>query len=152
MMAVMYASRVFNAEALDDLLREQITEWLIDIENSGGRFRITMTIEDLDGGERRKKLSAKQELRKLAEEMSVSDKNVWQEGDYTFYFLTARYTWKCREIHVTASEGLFLFRWLVLEDAAYFKAKWFLLRNMRKRLGKEFLQEAAREAGDDGNS
>jgi hypothetical protein len=101
-----------------------------------------ITVEDLDGGERMKKLSAAQKLRKLAEEMSGNDNNSWIDGDYAFYFLSAGYVWKNQRIHITASEGLFLFRWLVLKDSAYFEAKWFLLRNMRRRLGSGFLKEA----------
>jgi hypothetical protein len=61
-------------------------------------------------------------------------------GAYRFNFAKRSFFWRDRELHITANEALFLYRWLILNDGSRSVQSHFL-RNMRRRLGTEFLAE-----------
>ena len=55
-----------------------------------------------------------------------------------------KFFWKGNEVYITANEALFLYRWLVLHDDLT-KLQRYFLRNMRRRLGKDFLTEVQKD-------
>jgi hypothetical protein len=96
-------------------------------------------------GKRRQKKTALRQLEELVVDGIVEDAGrpvVWERHGYRFKFIARKYFWRYEEIHVTADEALFLYRRLVLNDDTS-KTQMYYLRNMRRRLGKEFLAEAA---------
>jgi hypothetical protein len=132
------SSKVFEitGEADIEALGGKLLEWLPCSSDLIGK-RITVSIETA-GNDRTQKKTAFQELEEL-----VSDGEfMWVKYGYRFGFMMRKYWWNNREIYVTAGEALFLYRWLVLNDGIRNTQRYYL-RNMRKRLGKEFLSEAA---------
>jgi hypothetical protein len=132
-------SRILNSEVFDcdkDLksLCDEVCRWLSCFEDFAGKH-VVVRIETT-GDDRTRKKSAQ---RKLAE-LVICGEDVWKQSAYEFNFKAREYKWNNREIHVTAGEALFLYRWLVLNDETH-KEQMYYLKNIRRRLGKEFLSE-----------
>ena len=119
---------------------EEFEEWYGKILEDGRACYITLQRVLLDE-ERQKKNTAWSELDVLVADRLAEDKlATWANGMYWFNFATRKYEWNHKSIYMTASEALFLFRWLVLDDEVH-KVQWYFLHNMRKRLGESFLRE-----------
>jgi hypothetical protein len=118
---------------------EQIHDWIWNTKQYGKDFRISVTI-DYPGEKRQKKATAKAELEAYVANALLEGKSVWKGPGYCFDFFKKLYAWNGESIYITANEALFLFRWLVLDDEVY-STQWFYLRNMRRRLGKDFLAD-----------
>jgi len=136
-MATILSSKSFTVPEGAYMPRNEIEEWFYGIDRGTGDLRLTVTLETC-GDTRKKKLTAKAELESMAIDAALENKDVWASGKYRFCFVSKQYFWKKQEIYLTANEQLFLFRWLVLKDEIS-KRQTFYLRNMRRRLGKEFL-------------
>jgi hypothetical protein len=96
-------------------------------------------------GKRQQKKTAFRQLEELIVDGAVENEDlpaVWEQHGYLFKFIARKYFWNGQKIHITANEALFLYRWLVLKDELC-KEQMYYLRNMRRRMGKEFLAEAA---------
>lgn len=123
------------AEIIDGL-----TDWLYTLKLGELDGHITVIAEVSEN--RQRKITVKKKLQELIEENS-NIRAAWYSSGYRFNFLLGEYAWKGEDIHVTAGEALFLFRWLVLTDDIN-RLQWFYLRNMRRRLGQDFLREVTR--------
>jgi hypothetical protein len=106
--------------------------------------RITVSIETAGTGRTQKKTALRQLQELIVDNVAEDEENnaTWKRFGYKFYFMARSYFWDGKEIHVTANEALFLYRWLVLHDDIRNTQRYYL-RNMRERLGKNFLAEAA---------
>jgi len=107
---------------------------------------LTLTVETVGKTRQSRKLVA-EELPELIRK-AVTEENkesMWVQKEYKFFFSQRQYFWKGKGVYLTAGEELFLFRWLVLDDEAFYNAQWFYLRNLRKRLGKDFLRDIQEE-------
>jgi hypothetical protein len=113
-----------------------VSDWLRNISCKGKDFSLTVTLE-ISGDSRQGRESSEAELENLVADPEFKDKALWEKSGYCFNFLSSEYAWQDKDIYITANEALFLFRWLI--QGNYIKAHWFYLRNMRRRLGKEFL-------------
>ena len=138
-MAVKLSSKTFFVPKSAYMPLDQIKEWFDGIDRKAGDCRLTVTLELL-GEERQKKVTAKAELLRLAVDAALENKETWINGEYKFFFAAQKYVWKGRDIYLTASEALFLFRWLVLNDEIC-GTQLYYLRHMRRRLGQDFLRE-----------
>jgi hypothetical protein len=119
-----------------------IKEWFDGVDRGLADCSLVVTLEAMDG-KRRQKQSAIRQLEDLVADNAVENSGigvVWKQFGYSFGFIAHKYTWNGKEIHVTANERLFLYRWLVLHDDTHKTQKHFLY-NMRQRLGKDFLTE-----------
>jgi len=143
-MATILSSKTFVVSKDANMPRDKIENWFYTIKRTGD-CRLNITLETA-GKDRQKKVTARTVLRNLF--VGYHDHEIsWIKGDYEFGFATETYYWKGKEIYLTANEQLFLYNWLVLKDEIH-KRQRFYLRNMRKRLGKEFLAGIA-EGGND---
>jgi hypothetical protein len=135
----MLNSKVFGPLESDSL-PHGVSAWLGKAlaNNKGCRFRLALEIA---GGKRQKKFSAVRELESIAVDGEMS----WKQGDYDFWFMSKKYFWKGKEIHLTAGEALFLYHVLVLREE--YPRQAFYWGNMRRRLGKDFLAEIREEKG-----
>ena len=140
-MATILSSKSFFVDKTAKFPLLFVEEWLNGIDRGTGDLRLTVTLETY-GDTRKKKITAKADLESMAIDAVLENKDVWSSGKYEFCFASKKYFWKKQEIYLTANEQLFLFRWLVLKDEIH-KRQTFYLRNMRKRLGKEFLSDIA---------
>lgn len=141
-MAVTLNSKRFHVSKNELMPVNEIRDWLMNVNRRGKDCHVVVTLE-LPNERRRRKKTVKAELEALAVDMAlIKKKPEWKNGDYCFDFLWKKYTWKGEEIHITANEALFLFRWLVLKDEIS-KTQMQFLRNMRRehRLGNNFLKE-----------
>jgi len=136
MKATILSSKTFTVLKGANMPRNEIEDWFYAI-NRIADCQLTVTLASL-GVSRQPKITAKRELESLVADAVLEDKARWDNGDYHFNFLARTYIWDGRAIHVTDCEALFLFRWLVLNDDTH-KLQWHYLRNMRRRLGKDFL-------------
>jgi hypothetical protein len=137
------SSKVFEITEEADIAAfgGELFKWL---PCSGGLIgkRITVSIETA-GKDRTKKKTALRQLEELIVDNIAEDEDtpvVWAKLGYCFKFMSRKYFWNNTEIHITANEALFLYRWLVLHDDIRNTQRYYL-RNMRKRLGKDFLAE-----------
>jgi hypothetical protein len=112
-----------------------IQEWFDGIDRGVEDCTLVVTLQEMGTKRWQKKTAARQ-----LEELIVDNAVEWEGFGYRFYFSTQRYSWNNTEIHVTANEALFLYRWLVLLDDTCQTQKYYL-HNMRRRLGKAFLAE-----------
>jgi hypothetical protein len=97
------------------------------------------------------KKTLQRQLEELVIDSIVEDDKVhttWVKSGYDFRFITRKYFWNKEEIHITAGEAIFLFRWLVLGVVPDSRQQWSL-RNLRKRHGKDFLSEVVERAHDE---
>jgi hypothetical protein len=121
-----------------------IKAWFDSIDRGLDDCTLVVTLEATDG-KRRPKKSALRQLEELVDN-NVDDCGLrtlgWKQDGYLFFFPARKYYWNEKEIHVTANEQLFLYRWLVLHDDIRNTQRYYMW-NMRKRLGKEFLAEVA---------
>jgi uncharacterized protein (UPF0216 family) len=120
---------------------DQVKEWFDGIERSSGDCTLVVTLQD---EKRRQKKTALRQLEELIADNAVENEAlpvVWERHGYRFKFTAGKYFWNDKELYVTANEALFLYRWLILDDDIC-KTQRYYLRNMRRRLGKEFLAEA----------
>jgi len=118
-------------------VKDEVASWLNSINTGNNDCRLVMHLE-ITG--KQKKKTAKAVLKDLAISASAERKDAWRQGNYEFCFLSQLYFWKGEEIHLTPGEQLFLFKWLVLKDGTGKYCKHFL-RNMRRRLGEDFLAD-----------
>jgi hypothetical protein len=133
-MRVLSSKRFFIPKA-SAVSWDDVKEWYDEVDRGTDDCTLVVTLQTTDT-KRQQKTTAVEQLEEL-----VSDREyVWAQYEYRFGFMSRRYFWNNREIHVTASEALFLYRWLVLHDDTC-ETQTYYLRNMRKRLGKEFLAE-----------
>ena len=144
-MATILSSKSFIIPESANMPRNEIEDWFYGIDRGTGDLCLTVTLESC-GDTRKKKTSAIAELNSIIANVNIK---VWARNDYMFHFSEKKYWRKGQEVYLTANEQLFLFRWLVLKDEVS-KRQTFYLRNMRKRLGKEFLTglEKARKNGN----
>jgi hypothetical protein len=137
------SSKLFDIAENGDLntLCDAFYRWLLSFGDLEGK-RIAVSIKTIKDRRAQKKTA----LRQLEETIVASVREnrdtpvVWENFGYYFCFIERKYYWHDREIHVTANEALFLYRWLVL-NAGIHKTQVYYLRNMRRRLGKAFLSE-----------
>jgi hypothetical protein len=99
--------------------------------------RLKLTLETT-GKERARKKTVLQEFKKLVEGEELV--TTWKKHKYCFDFMKRKYFWCGSEVYLTASEELFLYRLLILNDDIC-KLQTHHLRHMRRRLGKEFLSD-----------
>jgi len=146
-MATILSSKSFIVDKAVKFSLELVEEWfkdnLLAVHSIKSDLRFTVTLETY-GDTKKKKNTATAELESMAVDAALEDKDVWSNGEYKFCFASKKYLWKKQEIYLTANEQLFLFRRLVLKDELH-KRQTFYLRNMRRRLGKEFLSDIAEE-------
>jgi hypothetical protein len=120
-----------------------VKEWFDGIDRGLDDCSLVVTLEAM-GVERRRKKTALRQLKDLIAGNAAVYENPpidrWERSGYRFEFGTRKYFWRDREIHITANEALFLYRWLVTEDDTA-KVQKHYLYNMRRRLGKEFLAD-----------
>jgi hypothetical protein len=121
-----------------------VHNWLTNIGNRSEDCLLTIKLETVGKG-RQKRKSAVTELSELARNAALDYKGPWEQGEYKFFFLGGKFFWREKEVYLTSSEKLFLFRWLVLGDEVD-KSQWYYLRNMRSRLGKDFLADIQKES------
>ncbi|GHT59492.1 hypothetical protein FACS1894109_15510 [Spirochaetia bacterium] len=81
----------------------------------------------------------KQTATQILESICVDGTDKWELHEYKFFFLAKKYYWKGNEIHLTAGEALFLYRWLI--QCEYEHSEQYYLYNMRKKFGDTFLVE-----------
>jgi len=144
-MATILSSKTFLALKDEGAPRDEILDWLFINGLQDRDCAIEIQIKTLDKG-RMRKTSAKDALKKLM--LAYHDENFsWGWMDYEFYFGQSRYLWKGKQLHVTPSEALFLFRWLALADADIYRLEQFHLTHMRQKFGKDFLTDFKFEAG-----
>jgi hypothetical protein len=110
-------------------------------DNLAGK-RVGISVKTVGDTRQQKKTALRQLEELIAGSAAGGEKTpaVWEQYGYLFKFAERKYFWNGKEIHVTANEALFLYRWLVLKDATC-ETQMYHLRNMRRRLGKEFLAE-----------
>jgi hypothetical protein len=113
-----------------------VKEWYDGVDRGLDDCTLVVTLQAMDGKRRQKKTAAQQ-----LEELAAGGESMWTEYEYRFGFMARKYFWNGKEIHITANEALFLYRWLVLSDDIC-EMQTYYLWNMRRRLGKEFLTEA----------
>jgi hypothetical protein len=119
---------------------DYVKEWYEGVDRGLDDCTLVVTLQAMDG-KRQQKMTAVRQLQELIVDNIVEDNSaVWKRFEYNFCFMTRKYFWDGKEIHITANEALFLYRWLVLHDDIY-KTQMYYLRNMRKRLGNKFLAE-----------
>jgi hypothetical protein len=118
--------RILGSKVVDSrfALAGGIAKWLSDFD---GLVKITVEAAD------------KASRKTIKERYEELDRGVCAFGDYYFDFKEKRFEWKGKDIHITDGEALFLIKQLVYEDT---DLNTYYLRNMRKRLGKNFLKEA----------
>jgi hypothetical protein len=135
------SSKVFDTAGNGgiDALCRAFREFLLPFAGRPGT-RAVVRIEEAGKDRARKKTA----LRQLEELLAGGGEApcTWEEHGYRFDFTERKYFRDGREIHVTANEALFLYRWLVLRGDVL-ETQAYYLWNMRRRLGKEFLAEAA---------
>lgn len=113
----------------------EILDFILSCSTTGDEIRI---IIQKAGEDRQKKTTAKALLND-----AVAGNDVFYTADgYDFNFHNKVYRWKEKRVHITASEALFLYRWLVLNEQD--RSQMYYIYNIRKRYGKEFLQEVIR--------
>ena len=145
-MATILSSKSFTVPKNAYMPRNEIEEWFYSIDRGTVDLRLTVTLEDCSNT-RKKKSTALGELNKLLIGSTGKVNHTYKYKQiYNFDFNAHKYTWNGKEIYLTANEQLFLYCWLVLRSEIS-KRQTFYLRNMRRRLGKEFLTglEKARE-------
>jgi hypothetical protein len=84
----------------------------------------------------------------LEQEVKGSAVSVWKQGDYEFRFTENTFFWKGLRVYITASEKLFLYRWITRNKIA--QEQLYYLSNLRKRLGVEFLRDTEDGAWEEG--
>lgn len=135
-------SRVFEAADVDNALFCAMERWLESLPKNLGGLQITVAVKYAKEQRQHKNAS----LMQMQE--AVGNAAVEMRGDvtfakwgYRFLFAVNSFWWNNHELHITANEALFLFKWLVQGDKDYYQVKWYCLRNLRKRYGKDFLAE-----------
>jgi hypothetical protein len=86
---------------------------------------------------RQRKITARDILCQLLEGREV----IYREHGYDFNFYLNKYHWHDKSIHITQSEALFLYRWLMLNQRDH--SQMYFIHNIRKRYGRDFLQEVS---------
>jgi hypothetical protein len=142
-MATTLYFKIFDISENGDLtvLRDELYHWFSAFGPLNGR-RVAVRVETV-GNTCAQKKTALRQLEELIVDSAVEDGGttlVWEQSGYRFRFVARHYCWNGKEIHITANEALFLYRWLV-RDEDICKTQMYYLRNMRRRLGKEFLEE-----------
>jgi hypothetical protein len=126
------AKKVFNGTASLDETLADITAFLSGVWREGLRVEVRL----YDSG-KLKKRSANEALREAVKEHPCD----FEHGAYNFLFSPEvcrhRFFWRGRAVHITASEGVYLFSTLVLGEPS----DRYMLHNIRKRLGREFLAD-----------
>jgi hypothetical protein len=142
-MMVLSSKRFFIPKAFT-VSWEAVKEWYDGVDRGTDDCTLVVTLESMDGKRRQKKTALRQ-LEELIVDGIVENEDqptVWKQHGYLFKFIARKYFWGGKEIHVTANEALFLYRWLVLKEDTC-GTQTYYLRNMRKRLGKNFLTEVS---------
>jgi hypothetical protein len=140
-MRVLSSKRFFIPKA-STVSWDYVKEWYDGVGRDLDDCTLVVTLQAMDG-KRQQKKSALRQLEELVVDNIIEDEDnsaIWKRFEYKFYFMARKYFWNDKEIHVTANEALFLYRWLVLHDDICNTQRYYL-RNMRKRLGREFLAE-----------
>jgi hypothetical protein len=125
---------VKNFDCSEDALMN-IAEFVGPFIDNGG-VEINIKIRKTDE-RRQRKITARDVLRQLLDEREAS----YREHGYDFDFYLDKYRWNDKTIHITQSEALFLYRWLMLNQLDH--SQMYFIHNIRKRYGKEFLQEVS---------
>jgi hypothetical protein len=142
-MTTTLSSKIFEAADYTDsaALCEAFAQWVSSLGDLTGK-RVEVCIAPTKRRYARKAAAVKQLGALVGDNLGIEEKpDVWERDGYRFCFKTRKYYWNNREIHLTASQGLFLYRWLVLDDGT---SQRYHLWNMRTRLGKGFLAELGR--------
>ena len=142
-MATTLSSKIFPIDKAGTVPLKEILDWFesINRENFDIKLEVRLTTS---GKQRQGKKAAAKLLRELVAKASVKEDAFWKVGDYAFFFVSKKFYWRDNEIHLTSAEVLFLFRWLVLSEEVL-EAQWYILRNIRQRIGKDFLAELNQE-------
>jgi hypothetical protein len=111
-----------------------VGEWLNKL-NIDADVDLVISVRTLGG--RQRKLSSLQILQQLL----IENPTTWEKYEYKFDFSSRQLFWKDGLLHFTAGEELFLYRWLVLNQRDY--SQMYFIHNIRRRYGKEFLQEVS---------
>jgi 5-hydroxyisourate hydrolase-like protein (transthyretin family) len=122
---------------------DAVRDWLHSVNTKDEDCLLTVKLE-IAGKSKQNKKSATAELLELSCKAALENKEIWSQGEYKFFFVAKQYYWKGEEIYVTPNEALFLFKWLVLNVEVH-KYQWYYLRNIRRRLGKDFLLDIQME-------
>jgi hypothetical protein len=138
-MATILSSKVFEG-TYDANMLEDIGRWLAKAVGGEKCRRFKLLLETVDTS-RQKKMS----LRKTLEALAADGEFNWKQGEYDFRFMAGGYFWKGQEVYLTAGEELFLYRSLILKEAHPQQLSY--RRNMRKRLGKDFMVDVWGENG-----
>jgi hypothetical protein len=136
-MAFCIAKKVFSVLDTPDKISTSVEEFLSSAPRDGRTVEV-----HLYASGRLKKRDAHEIIHRLIGERGIKEAGCnWEHGPYNFLFSTEnvwhRFFRDGKTVHITAAEGLFLFRRLILEEAS----DRYVLYNMRRRLGKDFLKD-----------
>jgi hypothetical protein len=137
-MALCVAKKVFLWSGTAEAPVKDVEEFLSGVWQYGQEIEVRLYTPG-----RMKKGDAREALREAFKKQPCD----WEHGEYNFIFSPEaswhRFFWRGRQTHLTAAESLSLFRRLILGEPS----DGYVLRNIRRRLGKEFLAdvEAVRE-------
>jgi hypothetical protein len=132
-MAIHTVKKVFNGFDTLDAALNDVAEFLSDTWQSGHTVEVRLYAPG-----RLKKRDAREILNTVVRNGHCW----WEHGEYNFLFdsdaVWHSYFWRGKAVHITAAERLFLFRRLVLGESS----DRYMLHNIRRRLGKDFLKDA----------
>jgi len=121
---------------------DDVADWLHSVKRGDQDCRLVIRLEAIGKATKKDAVGL---LSELIEQYKISRFND-VDSKYEFDFAEKSYFWKDKDIYLTANEQLFLYRWLMLNDEA--QIQYFYLRNMRRRLGKEFLADMTEGKND----
>ena len=123
---------------------KDIIDWYESVDQRNSSTQLVIKLVSTEKKQRQGKKVAENILRELVAKASVKEDAYWKKGDYMFFFVSRRFFWKEEEIYLTSAEILFIFRWIILGEEVL-DSQWFLLNNIRRRLGRAFLAELDQE-------
>jgi len=121
---------------------DDVADWLHNVKRGDQDCRLVIRLEAIGKSTKKDAVGL---LSKLIEQYKIFRFND-VDSRYEFDFAEKSYFWKDKGIYLTANEQLFLYRRLVLSDET--QIQYFYLRNMRRRLGKEFLADITEDKND----
>jgi len=134
-MATTLSSKTFFVPSSEFIPWDDIKDYLDSVNRGENNCYLTVSFK-VTGNSRAKKHTLTSELEALVVDL---ESHIWEQDEYHFNFLSKRYSWKEKNIHLTAGEALFLYRWLINNEVC--SEHGFYIRNLRKKLGKNFLSE-----------
>ena len=171
MMGTILSSKEIDIPYMEQLEIDEISEWFESVKRGRRDCRLILTLKTMTR-KRASKKSAEVELKDLipsrlssvrtrlngSDEFSdmADGKHRFRRWRYFFNFEDKKYFCDGKELYLTPAEELFLYRWLILNESII-NTQRFYLYNMRKKFGRDFLEEAlvqgvCQEEEDDDNA